>query len=177
MRQLACAKATDSISTKTSNAAAAKATHVTAVKATHVTSTKATHVASAKAAHAAATMSSASAASAAAGLRTRGKKATGKQGACQNHHHSSSHDILHRVGRTFRHRAWSNVGVSQQSKANVAMGWRWRRLFVFSTKFAFIRIECRVYSEFRPGMTLFSDRTDAIVIPLGQQERPPPLSH
>jgi hypothetical protein len=133
--QLACAKAADVIFAKTPNA--------TAAKATHVTSTKATHMASAKAAHAA-TMSSASASAsaAAAGLCTRGKKATGKQGACQNHHHSSSHDILHRDGRTFRHRAWSDVGVSQQSKANVAMDWRWRRLFVVSTKFAFIRIEC-----------------------------------
>jgi len=142
VRQLACAKATDVISTKTPNAAAAKATHVT--------STKATHVASAKAAHAPATVSSATAA--AAGFCTRGKKAARKHGACQNHHHSSSHDILHRDGRTFRHRVWSDVGVSQQRKANVAMDWRWKRLFVVSTKFAFIRIECRVYSDFRPGM-------------------------
>jgi hypothetical protein len=86
MRQLACAKTTDAISTKTSNAAAAKATHVT--------STKATHMGSAKAAHAPATVSSATA-PAAAGLCTRGKKAAGKNCACQNHHHSSSHDILH----------------------------------------------------------------------------------
>jgi hypothetical protein len=144
VRQMAFAKATDVISTKTPNA--------TAAKATHVTSTKATHVASAKAAHAPATVSSATAAAAAAGFCTRGKKAARKQGACQNHHHSSSHDILHRDGRTFRHRAWSDVGVSQQRKANVAMDWRWKRLFAVSTKFAFIRIECRVYSDFRPGM-------------------------
>jgi hypothetical protein len=140
---MAFAKATDVISTKTPNA--------TAAKATHVTSTKATHVTSGKAAHAPAAVSSATTA-AAAGFCTRGKKAARKQGACQNHHHSSSHDILHRDGRTFRHRAWSDVGVSQQRKANVAMDWRWKRLFVVSTKFAFIRIECRVYSDFRPGM-------------------------
>jgi hypothetical protein len=139
MRQMAFAKATDVISTKTPNATAAKATHVTSTKATHVASAKAGHVASAKAAHAPATVSSATA----AGFRTRGKKAARKQGACQNHHHSSSHDILHRVGRTFRRRAWSDVGVSQQRKPNVAMDWRWKRLFVVSTKFAFIRIECR----------------------------------
>jgi hypothetical protein len=149
VRQMACAKATDVISTKTPNATAAKATHVTSTKAAHVASTKATHVASAKAAHAPATVSSATAA---AGFRTRGKKATRKHGACQNHHHSSSHDILHRDGRTFRHRAWSDVGVSQQRKANVAMDWRWKRLFVVSTKFAFIRIGCRVNPDLRPGM-------------------------
>jgi hypothetical protein len=142
VRQMAFAKATDVISTKTPNA--------TAAKATHVTSTKATHVASAKAAHAPATVSSATAP--AAGFCTRGKKAACKQGACQNHHHSSSHDILHRDGRNFRHGAWSDVGVSQQRKANVAMDWRWKRLSVVSTKFAFIRIECRVYSDFRPGI-------------------------
>jgi hypothetical protein len=128
----------------------AEVRQLASAKATDVTSTKATHVASAKAAHASATVSSATAA--AAGFSTRGKKAARKQGACQNHHHSSSHDILHRNGRTFRHRAWSDVGVSQQGKANVAMDWRWKCLFVVSTKFAFIRIECRVYLDFRPGM-------------------------
>jgi hypothetical protein len=40
-------------------------------------------------------------ATAATGLRARGKKAAGKHRGCQNHHHSSSHDILHWVGRTF----------------------------------------------------------------------------
>jgi hypothetical protein len=84
------AKATDAICTKTS--------HATAAKAVHVTSTEATHVASAETAT---TVSSATTA-AAAGLCTRGKKAAGKHCACQNHHHSSSHDILHCDGRTFR---------------------------------------------------------------------------
>jgi hypothetical protein len=77
------AKTTDVISTKTSHATAAKAVHVTSTEATHVTS-----------AEAAAAVSSATAAAAAAGLRTRGKKAAGKHCACQNHHYSSSHDIL-----------------------------------------------------------------------------------
>jgi hypothetical protein len=163
MRQLACAKPADAISTKTSNAAAAKTTHVTSAKATHMSSAKA-------AAHAPATVSAA--APAVAGLCTRGKKAPGKNCACQNHHHSSSHDILHWDGRTFRHRAGPDVGVSQQSRANVAMDGRWKRLFVVSTKFAFIRIECRVYLDFRPGMTKWLERTDAIVPPFGQHERP-----
>jgi hypothetical protein len=126
VRHLANTGATDAISTKTSDA--------TATKASHVTSTKATHMASAKASHAATTVSSA--ATAAAGLCPRGKKAAGKHGACQNHHHSSSHDILHLDGRTFRRR--SDVGASQRSKANVAIDWRWKRLFVASIKFAFI---------------------------------------
>jgi len=101
MRKLACANAADVISTKTPNAAAAKATHVT--------STKATHMASAKAAHAPATVSSATAA--AASLCTRGKKAAGKHRGCQNHHHSSSHNILRWDGRTFRHRSLPNAGI------------------------------------------------------------------
>jgi hypothetical protein len=73
--QAACAKATDPTITKASDATTAEAAHVATAEAT-------THVAS-------------SAASAAAGLCTRGEKAAGKHRACQNHHHSSSHDILH----------------------------------------------------------------------------------
>jgi hypothetical protein len=81
----------------------ARAADVTFANASNVSAAKATDVAPAKATHAAA-MSSTSAAATAAGLCTRGKKAAGKHRTCQNHHHSSSHDILHRVGRTFRHR-------------------------------------------------------------------------
>jgi hypothetical protein len=83
-RHVTAAKAADVISTKTSNA--------TATKAAHVTSAKTTHVAPAEAAH---TTTMSTTAAAAAGLCTRGKKAAGKHRACQNHHHSSSHDILH----------------------------------------------------------------------------------
>jgi hypothetical protein len=86
--------------------ATAKATDVTSAKATDATPAKAAHVAAAKPAHVspatATTMSPPTAA--APGLCTGGKKAAGKHRTCQNHHHSSSHDILHRVGRTFRHR-------------------------------------------------------------------------
>jgi hypothetical protein len=62
---------------------------VTAADVTHT----GTDVTSAKAAHAATTVSSAT--TAAPGLCARGKKAAGKHCACQNHHHSSFHDILH----------------------------------------------------------------------------------
>jgi hypothetical protein len=74
---------------------AAHARHVTAVKATaYVTATKAAHVAAAESAAAESATTVSSSAAATAGLRTRGKKAAGKHCACQNHHHSSSHDIL-----------------------------------------------------------------------------------
>jgi hypothetical protein len=96
----------------------AKATDVGSAKATHVTSTEATHMASAEAAHVAAattTMSSATAA-ATAGLCTRGKKASGKHRTCQNHHHSSSHDILHWMGGLSATGPCQTLGVSQRGK-------------------------------------------------------------
>jgi hypothetical protein len=82
MRQMACVKSAGPTSTKTSNATTAEATHAATAEAAHVTTTEATaHVASS--------------AAAASGLCTRGQKAAGKHRACQDHHHSSSHDILH----------------------------------------------------------------------------------
>jgi hypothetical protein len=105
------AKATDVASAKTSDVIPANSSDVTTAKSTHVASTKTAHVGSAKAAHVAA-----SASTAAAGLCTRGNKAAGKQCARQNHRRSSSHNILHLDGRTFRHRALSDVGAFQQSK-------------------------------------------------------------
>jgi hypothetical protein len=98
------AKATNVISAKTSDVTSAKATHVTSAKAAHVTSATAAHVATA------------TATSASASLGTRGNKAAGKQCTCQNHHRSSSHNILQLIGRTFRHRALSDVGAFQQGK-------------------------------------------------------------
>jgi hypothetical protein len=73
----------------------AHARHVTSAEASDVTSAEATHVTSAKAAHvASATTTHVSTATATAGLCISGKKAAGKHGTCQNHHHSSCHDIL-----------------------------------------------------------------------------------
>jgi hypothetical protein len=83
---------------------------VTTAHAGHATSAEAadmaeaTHVASAKAAHMAATTStsvSAATATATTGLCVSGKEAAGKHCACQNHYHSSSHDILLWNGRDF----------------------------------------------------------------------------
>ncbi|MGY3609628.1 MULTISPECIES: hypothetical protein [unclassified Bradyrhizobium] len=97
MRDVTCADATDVTSNvipaKTVNVACSKTTDVTSAEATHVTSTKTTDMRSA--AEAAAHMASASAKSAAtARLRTSRDKAAGEQRSCQNHHHSSFHDIL-----------------------------------------------------------------------------------
>jgi hypothetical protein len=103
------AKATDVASAKTSDVTTAKSTHVTSAKATHVASAKATHVPPT-------TTTVSSSAAAAPSLCTRGNKAAGKQCACQNHHRSSSHNILHLAGRTFRHRALSDVGPFEQTK-------------------------------------------------------------
>jgi hypothetical protein len=80
----------------------AHAGHATSAEAADMASAEATHVASAKAAHmAAATSTTVSAATATAGLCISGKKAAGKHCACQNHYHSSSHDILLWNGRDF----------------------------------------------------------------------------
>jgi hypothetical protein len=115
-----------------SDAIAAKAAHVTAAEAAHMAATKAAHVASAKSAtHVTSTSTTSS--SATASLCTGGKKAPGKQRGCQNHHRSSSHDILHLVGRTCRHRPFSDV-VLRKMISNVAMHGRWECLSVVSTK-------------------------------------------
>jgi hypothetical protein len=99
---VASAKTPDVIAANSSDVTTAKSTHVGSAKASHVASAEpTTHVAPAKAAHTT-TMPSTSS-TAAARLSARGKKAPGKHRACQNHHHSSSHDILHLVGRTCRH--------------------------------------------------------------------------
>jgi hypothetical protein len=89
-RHVASAKATDVASAKATDVASAEAADVASAKATDVTSAKAAaHVASA----------AVSSAATAAGLRTGGNKAAGKQCTCQDHHYSSSHDILRLNGR------------------------------------------------------------------------------
>jgi hypothetical protein len=98
MRHAACANAVNMVSAETTDATDAQATHMTATNVTHT----GTDVTSAKAAHTAAKVSTATTtttAPAAPGLCARGKKAAGKHCACQNHHRSSSHDILHLIGR------------------------------------------------------------------------------
>src|SRR6267142_1215084 len=82
-------------SAETADATSAKATDAASAKTADVTSAEATHMATTKAAHMASTAATSMAtATATAGLRVSGKKAAGKHCACQNHHHSSSHNIL-----------------------------------------------------------------------------------
>jgi hypothetical protein len=97
-----CVKATSVTSAKTSNATAAKATNVTSAKAANVATA------------AKATVSTATAA--AAGFRTGGNKAAGKQRTCQDHYQSSSHDILHWMGGRSATGPSSDVGASQRDK-------------------------------------------------------------
>jgi hypothetical protein len=94
-RHVASAKAADVASAEAADVASAKAADVASAEAADVASAEAAHVASATTTT---TVSSATAA-AAAGLRIRGNKAAGKQCTCQDHHHSSSHDILRLNGR------------------------------------------------------------------------------
>jgi hypothetical protein len=75
----------------------------------HVTRTDAAHVAAAAAVCSAAT----------ACLCTSGKKAACKHCACQNHHHSSSHEILHCNGRKICQWVLSDAGVSEEDNADV----------------------------------------------------------
>jgi hypothetical protein len=143
------AHTSDAISAKAADAASAKAT-------THVASAKpATHVASAEPPTHVASTTSATAAS--ASLCTRGKKAAGEQRARQNHHRSSSHDILHLVGRTCRHRTGFRR-CSSQVTSNVAMKERWECLFVVSTKISFIQTELM-----QPGRMRARSRRDRSV--------------
>ena len=125
------APACDMASAETSHVAS----HVTAAKTAHVTSAEAAHVASA-AAHVAAASAAAVASAATAGLRAGGKKAAGKHCTCQDHHHSSSHDILQFIGRDCppQGRCWR-----VREDANVAMHWRWGGVSVVPIKFRFIK--------------------------------------
>jgi hypothetical protein len=134
------APACDMASAETSHVTSAKTAHVTSA---HVTSAEAAHVASA-AAHVASASTAAvasAAAAATAGLCAGGKKAAGKHCACQNHHHSSSHDILQFIGRDCppQGRCWR-----VRENANVAMDWRWGGVAVVSIKFRFIK-GCRTF--------------------------------
>jgi hypothetical protein len=124
VRHVTCAKATDVTSAKTSNATAAQTTDVTSTKTTHVTAAKA-------AAHVASATTTMSSASAATGLCIRNKQATGQHRTCQNHHHSSSHNILLWDRRTSRHRALSDAGMPEegnhQRRDGLEMGMLTRR--------------------------------------------------
>jgi len=122
------------VTAKASNVASSE---VAAAEATDVAAAEA--VAAAKAAHvpAAAVSSSAAVSTAATGLCASGSKAAGKHGTCQDHHHSSSHDILRFDGRDFRHRASSDVGMYAKADADVATDSKWECSFFVTIKFQF----------------------------------------
>jgi hypothetical protein len=86
---------------KTSHVSSAEATHVSSAEATEVSSAEATHAASAETtAHVTAATATATATPTTTCLCTRGKQTSGKHGACQYHHHSSSgHVIFLSTGR------------------------------------------------------------------------------
>jgi hypothetical protein len=131
-------KAADAASAQAAHVAPAKAADVASAKpATHVASAEpATHVASAKSATHVAT-ATATATTSTSSLSTRSKKTPGKHRACQNHHHSSSHDFLHLIGRTCRHRTILKRCYSTKVISNVTMKERWECRSVASTKFSF----------------------------------------
>src|SRR5258707_4410838 len=102
---------------QTSDAASAEAADVASTK-------TAADVASAKAAAHVASATTVSSATAAACLGISGEKAAGKHCTCQNHHYSSSHDLLllgwaGPAATGFRRWRVPNANVS------VAMEWRW----------------------------------------------------
>jgi hypothetical protein len=138
---VASAKTSEVIAANSSDVTSAKSSHATSAKPAHAASAKASHVASAKAAHVAsaksATHVAAATATATASLCSRSKKAPGKHRARQNHHRSSSHDFLHLVGRTCRHRTILKRHYSTKVISNVSMKERWECRSVASTKFSF----------------------------------------
>jgi len=119
VRHSACAKAADMACANAANATSAKATNVGCAEAAHATA-EATHVAAAKATAAMAS-ATATATAAATGLGTSSQQAAGEHCARQNHHHSSSHDILLWNGRTIRHRSSQTPACPRKANANVVM--------------------------------------------------------
>jgi hypothetical protein len=124
------------MASSTAKVLSAHARHVTAAKTSDAASAEATDVTSAKAAHVAAATAVSSAA-ATTGLGTSGNKAAGKHGTCQNHHHSSSHDILLWDGREIPPQDLVSRWRVPKTNAGVAMDLRWECLFALSTKFRF----------------------------------------
>jgi hypothetical protein len=136
------AKAGDVTSGKAADVGTADAADVGTAEAPNVAAAHAANVAAAEAATMAATEAAAmaAAATAAAGLCARRKQASGEHCACQNHHRSSFHDILHLDWRMFRHSAWSGIGLFSRVNADAAIDWRCECPTVFSTKFFSIKL-------------------------------------
>jgi hypothetical protein len=134
---VASAKTSEVIAANSSDVTSAKSSHATSAKPAHAASAKAAHVASAKSATHVAAAAATATATATASLCSRSKKAPGKHRTRQNHHRSSSHDFLHLVGRTCRHRTILKRHYSTKVISNVTMKERWECRSVASTKFSF----------------------------------------
>ena len=140
--RVSSAKAGDVTSGKAADVATADAADVGTAEAPDVAAAHAADVAAAEAATMATAEAAAmaTAATATAGLCARRKQASGEHCACQNHHRSSFHDILHLDWRMFRHSAWSGIGVFSRVNADAAIDWRCECPTVFSTKFFSIKL-------------------------------------
>jgi hypothetical protein len=103
------AEVCDATRAEATNVACANTPNASSAKAADVASAEAANVASAKTTTAVPTTTAA-----ATGFGTSSQQAAGEHCARQNHHHSSSHDILLWDGRAFRHRVWSDAGMSEQ---------------------------------------------------------------
>jgi hypothetical protein len=130
---MATAKSTDVATAKSADVGSANAAHVATAEAA---SAKAAHMASAATA-AVSTTTTAAAATATARFCARSKKAAGKHRACQNHHHSSSHDILHLMGGRSARGFPGHRQCFSKVTAEVAMERRCECLFAVSSKFSF----------------------------------------
>jgi hypothetical protein len=117
------------------------ATRDACAKNANVTTAKATHVASAEAA-----AHMAAAAATTSGLCTRYKKAPGKHSACQQHYHSSCHDISpFRLADCPPQSCQTSTCLSR-ANANVSIDWRWECLSLVSTQFSLSQSELSVIS-------------------------------
>jgi hypothetical protein len=125
MRNAAGADATDVARTQTANASPAKAADVASAKAAHMAaSAKAAHMAAAAktAAHvAAAATAMAATAAAATRLGTSSHQAAGEHCARQDHHRSSSHDILLCKWADYPPQVFADAGHVASGNANVVM--------------------------------------------------------
>src|SRR5467141_1651975 len=121
----------------TAKVLSAHACHVIAAQTSDAASAETAEMASAKAAAHVTSATTTMPAAAAACLGISGKKAAGKHGACQNHHHSSSHDFLLLEWAGLSATGSRQTVACTKANASVAMDWRWERLLVLSTKFRF----------------------------------------
>ncbi|WP_162240858.1 hypothetical protein [Bradyrhizobium tropiciagri] len=129
-------KARDVISANVSDMGATKTPGMSFAKTAHVASAEAAHMTSAASAKAAASVSAAAATSTPRLCRS-SNKAAGKQRGRQNHHHSSSHEILLRDGRNFPPQAFVRRWWPRKAERHRPDGLKMGCILCIPTKFAF----------------------------------------